>query len=154
MYFLCSTGGVSLIFNCLLTSKNYRKVHILHRIHQHLYHVIMIMEKCYFHYSFTLLYVNVDGGALAIRNQKSKFSFICCNVIECVFLCSNFTYLNMNINRTSNEKNIATLSMVRNITKSCRRRFGMNLTNFKIRNSRNVRSTLNPELPSLMPKNC
>lgn len=54
----------------------------------------------------------------------------------------------------SNEKNIATLSIVRNMTNNCRRRFGINLTNFKIRNSRNVRNTLNPELPSLMPKNC
>lgn len=54
----------------------------------------------------------------------------------------------------SNEKNIATLSIVRNMTNSCRRKFGINRTSFKIRNSRNVRKTLNPELPSLMPKNC
>lgn len=99
----------------------------------------------------------IHRHTLALAIKKANYLFICCSVIECVcvFFCSNFTYLNMNINRMSNEKNIATLSMVRNITKSCRRRFGMNLTNFKIRNSRNVRSTLNPELPSLMPeKNC
>lgn len=54
----------------------------------------------------------------------------------------------------SNEKNIATLSIVRNMTNSCLRKFGMNRTSFRIRNSRNVRKTLNPELPSLTPKNC
>lgn len=66
----------------------------------------------------------------------------------------NSTYLNINIKRMSNEKNIATLSIVRNITNSCRRKFGIKRTNFNIRNNRNVRNTLNPELPSLMPKNC
>lgn len=65
------------------------------------------------------------------------------------------TYLNININRISNEKNIATLSIVRNMTNNCLRRFGMNRTNLRIRNKRNVRRTLNPELPSLTPsKNC
>lgn len=49
---------------------------------------------------------------------------------------------------------MATLSIVRSITNSWRRRFGINRTNFRIRNKRNVRNTLNPELPSLMPKNC
>lgn len=67
---------------------------------------------------------------------------------------SILTYLNININRISNEKNIATLSIVRNMTNSCRRKFGINRTSFRIRNRRNVRKTLNPELPSLMPKNC
>lgn len=59
----------------------------------------------------------------------------------------------MNINKMSNEKNIATLSIVRNITNSCRLKFGINRTNFSIRNRRNVRKTLKPELPSLIPKN-
>lgn len=54
----------------------------------------------------------------------------------------------------SNEKKIATLSIVRNMTNSWRRKFGIKRTNFSIRNKRNVRNTLNPELPSLIPKNC
>lgn len=66
-----------------------------------------------------------------------------------------FAYLNMNIKRISNEKNIATLSIVRSITNNWRRRFGMNRTNLRIRNKRNVRNTLSPELPSLTPSiNC
>lgn len=48
--------------------------------------------------------------------------------------------------RTNNEKNTATLSIVRSITNSCLRRLGMNRTNFSIRSSRNVRNTDNPEL--------
>lgn len=63
----------------------------------------------------------------------------------------------MNMKRTSREKKTATLSMVRNITNSWRRRLGMNRTNFSIRRSRNVRKTDNPELPAKslsLPKLC
>jgi len=51
------------------------------------------------------------------------------------------------MNSTKREKNTATLSMVRSITKSCRRRFGRNRTSFRILSSRKVRNTLRPELP-------
>jgi len=57
------------------------------------------------------------------------------------------TYLNIKMNSTKREKNTATLSMVRSITKSCRRKFGRNRTSFRILSSRKVRSTLRPELP-------
>lgn len=56
-------------------------------------------------------------------------------------------YLNMKINNINNEKNIATLSMVLNITNNCLLRLGMNLTNFNIRRSRNVLKTESPESP-------
>jgi hypothetical protein len=52
------------------------------------------------------------------------------------------------MNNINKEKNTATLSIVLNMTKSCRRRFGMKRTNFRILNNRNVRSTLKPELVS------
>lgn len=42
------------------------------------------------------------------------------------------------MNKMSNEKNIATLSIVRNMTNSCRRKFGINRTNLRILNSRKV----------------
>lgn len=64
-----------------------------------------------------------------------------------------FSYLKMNINNIKSEKNMATLSIVRSITNSWRRKFGMNLTSLRIRNSLNVLSTLNPELPSRSPIN-
>lgn len=67
---------------------------------------------------------------------------------------SSLTHLKMNMNKMSSEKNIATLSIVRSITNNWRLRFGMKRTNFKIRNKRNVRKTLRPELPSPSPKNC
>lgn len=60
----------------------------------------------------------------------------------------------MNMNRMRSEKNIATLSIVRSITNNWRLRFGIKRTNFKIRNKRNVRKTLRPELPSPSPRNC
>lgn len=54
----------------------------------------------------------------------------------------------MKINSTSREKKTATLSMVRSMTNSCRRRLGMNLTSFSMRSSRKVRRTESPELPA------
>lgn len=48
----------------------------------------------------------------------------------------------------SNEKNTATLSIVRNMTKSCLRKLGMKRTSFNILRSLNVRKTLRPELAS------
>lgn len=57
------------------------------------------------------------------------------------------THLNMKMNRMSSEKKIATLSIVRSMTKSCRRRFGMNRTSLRIRSSRKVLSTDSPEFP-------
>lgn len=49
---------------------------------------------------------------------------------------------------TRSEKNTATLSIVRNMTKSCRLKLGMKRTSLRILNNRNVRSTLRPdELP-------
>lgn len=54
---------------------------------------------------------------------------------------------------TKREKNTATLSMVRSITKSCRRRLGKNRTSFKILSRRKVRKTLRPELPPRSSKN-
>lgn len=56
------------------------------------------------------------------------------------------TYLNMNIKRMRREKNMATLSIVRSITKSCRRSWGMKRTSLRMRSSRKVRSTDRPEL--------
>lgn len=64
------------------------------------------------------------------------------------------THLKMNMNKMSSEKNIATLSIVRSITNNWRLRFGIKRTSFRIRNKRNVRKTLRPELPSPSPKNC
>lgn len=63
------------------------------------------------------------------------------------------THLNIKMKRINNEKNIATLSIVRNMTKSCRRRFGINRTNLSIRSRRNVLNTDSPEFvaaPSLI----
>lgn len=57
------------------------------------------------------------------------------------------TYLNMKMNKIRSEKNIATLSIVRSITNSCRRRFGMKRTSLRIRSSLKVLKTDNPELP-------
>lgn len=65
---------------------------------------------------------------------------------------ANSSYLNMNMKRMSSEKKTATLSIVLSITNSWRRRFGMNRTNLRIRNSRKVRRTLRPELPSPSPR--
>lgn len=56
-------------------------------------------------------------------------------------------HLNMKMNRISNEKKIATLSIVLSMTNNWRRRFGMKRTNLRIRNNRNVRSTDKPEFP-------
>lgn len=56
------------------------------------------------------------------------------------------TYLNIKMNKISNEKNMATLSIVRSMTNNCLRRFGMNRTNLSILSSRNVLSTDKPEL--------
>lgn len=53
------------------------------------------------------------------------------------------------MNRTSNEKKTATLSMVRSMTNSCRRKFGINRTSFNMRKSRNVRNTDSPEFPAI-----
>lgn len=57
-------------------------------------------------------------------------------------------YLNIKIKRTRREKKTATLSIVLNITKSCRLRLGIKRTSFKMRNSRKVRRTDRPELPA------
>lgn len=57
------------------------------------------------------------------------------------------TYLNIKMNSTNREKNTATLSMVRSMTNSWRRRFGRKRTSFRIRKRRKVRNTLRPELP-------
>lgn len=57
------------------------------------------------------------------------------------------TYLNIKMKSTKREKNTATLSMVRSITKSCLRRLGRNRTSFRILSRRKVRRTLRPELP-------
>lgn len=57
------------------------------------------------------------------------------------------TYLNIKMKSTKREKNTATLSIVRSITKSCRRKFGRNRTSFRILSKRKVRRTLRPELP-------
>ncbi len=50
----------------------------------------------------------------------------------------------MKMNKQSNEKNVATLSIVFSITISCRRSAGMNRTNLSIRNRRKVLRTLTP----------
>lgn len=54
---------------------------------------------------------------------------------------------------TKREKNTATLSMVRSITNSCRRRFGRKRTSLRILSSRKVLNTLSPELPLLSSTN-
>lgn len=51
------------------------------------------------------------------------------------------------MNKTKSAKKVATLSMVRNMTTSCLLRAGMNRTNFRILNRRNVRSTDKPLVP-------
>ena len=56
-----------------------------------------------------------------------------------------YPYLNMKIKRTSNEKKMATLSMVRSITNNCLLSCGMNRTNFRILNKRNVLNTERPD---------
>lgn len=61
----------------------------------------------------------------------------------------SWAYLKMKMNSTKREKNMATLSIVRSITNSCLRRFGIKRTSFKILNKRKVLSTLKPELPLL-----
>lgn len=48
------------------------------------------------------------------------------------------------MNRMRSEKKVATLSIVLSMTRSCRLRAGINRTNFKIRNKRNVRNTETP----------
>ena len=68
-------------------------------------------------------------------------------------MAKDSTYLKMKMNRISNEKKMATLSIVRSITNSWRRKFGINLTNLRILSRRNVRRTLRPEFPSRSPKN-
>lgn len=60
----------------------------------------------------------------------------------------NEKYLKIKMKRTSNPKNTVTLSMVRSITTNWYRNAGINLTSFKIRRSRNVRSTDKPPFPS------
>lgn len=57
-------------------------------------------------------------------------------------------YLNMKMKSTRREKNMATLSIVLNMTNSCRRKLGMNRTSFSMRRSRNVLNTDSPELPA------
>ena len=69
------------------------------------------------------------------KNRKKKFER------------KSQTHLNIKMKRINNEKNIATLSIVRNMTKSCRRRFGINRTNLSIRSRRNVLNTDSPEFP-------
>lgn len=90
---------------------------------------------------------------------SSEYQFLLCESSLCEMYSCKFkynivyaqkhqiAYLNMKINNISNEKNIATLSMVLNITNSCLLRLGMNLTNFSIRKSRNVLKTESPESP-------
>lgn len=55
------------------------------------------------------------------------------------------------MNKTRREKNTATLSIVRSITNSWRRRLGINRTNLRIRSNRNVRNTDSPEPPPPVP---
>jgi hypothetical protein len=55
----------------------------------------------------------------------------------------------MNINNISNEKNVATLSIVFNMTTNCRLNAGINRTNLSMRNKRNVRKTDTP-VPELL----
>lgn len=57
----------------------------------------------------------------------------------------------MKIKSTRRAKKTATLSIVRSITTSWRRRFGMKRTSFKMRSSRKVRNTDRPELASPSP---
>lgn len=64
------------------------------------------------------------------------------------------THLNIKIKRINSEKNMATLSMVRNMTNSWRRRLGRKRTSLRMRSSRKVRSTLSPEEPSRSPMHC
>ena len=52
------------------------------------------------------------------------------------------------MNNISKEKNVATLSIVFNMTTNCRLNAGIKRTNLRIRNKRNVRSTETP-LPVL-----
>lgn len=58
------------------------------------------------------------------------------------------TYLNINIKSNNKAKNVATLSIVRNITMSCRCNAGIKRTSFSIRSNRNVRRTDKPLPPS------
>lgn len=51
------------------------------------------------------------------------------------------------MNRTRRAKNVATLSIVRNITTSCLRKAGKKRTNFRIRNKRKVLKTERPLAP-------
>lgn len=115
-----------LTLNCLLTSKNYRHVHtlILNRIHQH--SCCDFMEKTAIsisplHFCMWLwmwmhrhlhTWTQSHSHALRLAIKITNYIFICCNVIKWGFFVPNFTYLNMNINRMSSEKNIATLSIV------------------------------------------
>ena len=48
------------------------------------------------------------------------------------------------MNKISNEKNVATLSIVLSITTNCLLNAGIKRTNFSIRNRRNVRNTETP----------
>lgn len=82
------------------------------------------------------------------NNYNILYSIYYYYMCLCIISICTKTYLKMNINNTKSEKNTATLSIVRNITNSCRRRFGINRTSFNMRRRRNVRKTDNPELPA------
>ena len=60
-------------------------------------------------------------------------------------------HLKIKMNKASNPKNTATLSIVFSITINCLRRFGRNLTSFRILSSRNVLNTDNPDPSSVTP---
>ena len=55
------------------------------------------------------------------------------------------------MNKISNEKNVATLSIVLSITTNCLLNAGIKRTNFSIRNRRNVRNTETPLAATVVP---
>jgi hypothetical protein len=79
------------------------------------------------------------------QNNSKNFTL---NIVLRPDTVSNNIYLNININKTSKAKNVATLSIVRSITTSCRRRAGKKRTNFSILRRRNVLNTDKPLSPS------
>lgn len=124
---------------------------------QNVYQFGCVTLHCNFNLNVCFFLSSYSCVSLVFRNIMIRFIWFCFSTVfnifkGCLELFVDITYLNMKMNSISSEKKIATLSIVLNITNSWRRRFGMNLTNFSIRRSRNVRRTLRPELPWPSPR--
>ena len=93
--------------------------------------IVLMINRCL----FCIYYRGIELKSFGLKLTTKKRKVVICLP----------TYLKMKINKISNEKNMATLSIVRSMTNNCRLKFGMNRTNFNMRSNRTVLSTDKPE---------